>query len=487
MRRANIGILSVLPDSELGALLRAFGLSPPDEIKRGTERYWETYIYSAPLSQELGIALTAIGAQGNPDAAAATTSLIDHYQPDAVLLVGIAAGLEGHVALGDVLYSKVVIGYEPSKLTPSTVLGEPEYKTAHFQLHQDLEHLRARTDPYELVQAISSNLDGLASEQLPPAELAPTKVSLHSSVIAAGEKIFADGSLAELNDRYHRRLYGGEKEGIGFALAAERKGVPWAVIRGVSDFGTALSKDDRYKDRFHHFASAGAATVARRFAEQTYSLENKSDIQAVNIFKGIPTLHLQRVLFTVSDRSGLDQVLQYFQETSVQVVATPNTRAAIVDLGVECIDTFEYTQCEPLSFIRGTLHPYILASILAGRHDQEKMGELQAHNLDSIDIIFVNTPDLRIDPAMPTRAALDQVANLQIGGPSLLRWGLKQWKTCATVVDPGDYTRLLEHLKDNDNRLLPDMRLFLLRRALAYLHDKDRQTTNLLYKLQPGI
>ena len=156
-------------------------------------------------------------------------------------------------------------------------------------------------------------------------------------------------------------------------------------------------------------------------------------------------------------------------------------------MGYDAMSTFEYTQTEPLSFVRGTLHPYILASILAHPSNDHQMAELRPRGLTSIDLVFINIPSVDFTSATTARQVLDQAAELQIGGPSLLRWTLKQWRTAAAVVDPVDYGPLIDDLSASGNMLTPDMRIHLLRRALAYLAEKDKQTYEMLHTLSPRV
>src|SRR2546421_1788632 len=55
---------------------------------------------------------------GNDEAAVATTRLIHRWQPEHVLMVGIAGGVPGKVALGDVVIADSIYYYELAKLTP---------------------------------------------------------------------------------------------------------------------------------------------------------------------------------------------------------------------------------------------------------------------------------------------------------------------------------------------------------------------------------
>jgi nucleoside phosphorylase len=63
--------------------------------------------------------VTQLIEMGNPDAAIATTKAIPRWRPRNVLMVGIAGGVKGKAALGDVVVSQYAHYYEPGKRNPS--------------------------------------------------------------------------------------------------------------------------------------------------------------------------------------------------------------------------------------------------------------------------------------------------------------------------------------------------------------------------------
>ena len=271
----DVGIICVLTDCELPAVLRAFGI-PLDDIANETvdgTRYWFANVDSRVKRSTLRVVITAIGESGNPTASAATTSLIERYHPALVCLVGIAAGVQAQVALGDIVIASSVLGYEKEKLLPGYDDDlRPAHKEPLFATRADLQHFTGRFPHDRLKAEVESQLATLQASALPARHVIPTQVQVFSKTIASGEKIFGDGSLATLANIYHdKRIVAGEMEGIGFALAAERKHCAWLVIRGISDFGDPQSKDGRLKDRFHNYASIVAAVAVRLFLELQYT------------------------------------------------------------------------------------------------------------------------------------------------------------------------------------------------------------------------
>src|SRR5260370_19919574 len=82
------------------------------------------YVGTLPIPGEerpFTVMVTQLIDMGNPDAAIATTKVIPRWRPRNVLMVGIAGGVKGKVALGDVVVSQYAHYYEPAKLTPDGV------------------------------------------------------------------------------------------------------------------------------------------------------------------------------------------------------------------------------------------------------------------------------------------------------------------------------------------------------------------------------
>jgi nucleoside phosphorylase len=488
----DVGILTVLPDCELPAVLRAFKVprnSKPERI--GAVRYWKVDL---PTSSEhprgtLRLVITAIGEAGNADASAATTALLKDHRPSLVCLVGIAAGVQQEISRGDVVLARGILGYEMEKLRPGKREGKPQHKEPPFPIRNDLAHFFGRIPATQLSKRIKQHARRIDPENLPPADMTPERYKVKwPYVIASGEKIFGDGTLEQLSDQYHdSRIIAGEMEGIGFAVAAEREGCAWAVIRGISDHGDPKSKDGRYKDRFHHLASISAAEVTRLFLELGYSgpLAPDHPVDVIDLFRDSPPIRVKRVLITAHDKYGLEPLIEHFNANRVEIVATPNTAKHLRALGCKPSITFEFTRCRQLSFVRGTLHPYILGAIAADPRDVDQLNELSSVGVGKIDLVIVNTKDPHVPEDASSPQLLGLLSDVQIGGPSLLRWTIKQWRTCAAVVDPSDYQRLLHDLQENNNEVSATMRSHLLSRALQRLADRDQETAKLLNALWP--
>ncbi|AKI99142.1 nucleoside phosphorylase [Archangium gephyra] len=272
----DIAILTVIPP-ELYAVRQALGLSEVAAARETDETGTISYrgpVHSTLAGRDHEVLLTCIGRAGNNNSAAAVQEVISRYAPRAVLLVGIAAGIRGKVRIGEVVLSERVVAYESAALvrTPeggSRTEPRPEIRTTSHGMHQNVVHYRPEAQRLDTrfqargwsVPRPSEGREKLFSEHV------ASRMTVKAATIASGEKLLRDpGKLLEIRS-LDGRTEVGEMEAAGLMAACERNGIPWLVIRGISDFGDEL-KDDH----FHEYASRTAAIVLADFLEQGLEL-----------------------------------------------------------------------------------------------------------------------------------------------------------------------------------------------------------------------
>ena len=109
-----IAILAPMP-SELRPLVLPLGLARPRE--RETEFFW-----GATGRAEVVAALTGIGMRAGAQAAA---RILDATSPDHLIIVGIAGGIGGSVAVGDLIVPELVLNRDTGETYRPTSLGDP--------------------------------------------------------------------------------------------------------------------------------------------------------------------------------------------------------------------------------------------------------------------------------------------------------------------------------------------------------------------------
>lgn len=140
-------------------------------------------------------------------------------------------------------------------------------------------------------------------------------------------------------------------------------------------------------------------------------------------------------MISVSDKQGLEPLARALVAASVEVVATGATAEALRAWGVSVLPVEQVSGFpEILGGRVKTLHPAIHAGLLADADNAEHQAQLADLGLTSIDLAVVNF--YPFDPNLP---ASEQVEQIDIGGPTLVRAAAKNHGTVAVLTSPVQY------------------------------------------------
>jgi len=103
-RRIDAGIITIIP-KEVEAVFNIFNINPDEFIHLNKPfDYWESKIYSPLNNKDIRIIVTFLsGTAGNTESGITTAFFLRDWRPKIMCLVGIAAGVEGKVKIGDVI------------------------------------------------------------------------------------------------------------------------------------------------------------------------------------------------------------------------------------------------------------------------------------------------------------------------------------------------------------------------------------------------
>ena len=93
-----------------------------------------------------------------------------------------------------------------------------------------------------------------------------------------------------------------------------------------------------------------------------------------------------------------------------------------------------------------TLHPKIHGGILARRSRPDDLEAIRAQGVELVDLVVVNLYPFARAAANPETPFDELVEQIDIGGPSLLRAAGKNFRDVMVVVDPADYSRVIDQL-----------------------------------------
>jgi len=158
----------------------------------------------------------------------------------------------------------------------------------------------------------------------------------------------------------------------------------------------------------------------------------------------------KRALISVSDKRGVVDFAKSLADLGYEVISTGGTLQALQDSGIAAVSVTDITGFpECLDGRVKTLHPAIHAGLLALRDNPAHMSCLAELDLNTIDVVAVNLYPFRQTISKEGVTLEDAIENIDIGGPTMLRSAAKNYRGVAVVVNPDDYTEVLERLKNN--------------------------------------
>lgn len=189
---------------------------------------------------------------------------------------------------------------------------------------------------------------------------------------------------------------------------------------------------------------------------------------------------MKRAIISVSDKTGIVEFAKSLTECGYEIISTGGTAKALTDAGIKVIGISEVTGFpECLDGRVKTLDPHIFAGILAKRDNKDHMKQISDLKVDTIDIVAVNLYPFKQTILKPDVKREDAIENIDIGGPSMLRAAAKNYKDVAVVVDPGDYSKIIEELK-KDKEICTSSKFYLAYKVFEYTAHYDALIANYL-------
>ncbi|MBU1911935.1 MAG: bifunctional phosphoribosylaminoimidazolecarboxamide formyltransferase/IMP cyclohydrolase [Candidatus Omnitrophica bacterium] len=167
---------------------------------------------------------------------------------------------------------------------------------------------------------------------------------------------------------------------------------------------------------------------------------------------------ISRALISVSDKTGLEELVKVLNEFKVEMLSTGGTAKLIAEMGIPVKSVSDHTGFpEMLDGRVKTLHPKIHGGLLAIRDKKEHMEQVKKHDIGLIDMVVVNLYPFEKTIAKPGVKLEEAIENIDIGGPSMLRSAAKNSKDVVVVCNPERYKDIIKELKENDGAISDKM------------------------------
>lgn len=197
----------------------------------------------------------------------------------------------------------------------------------------------------------------------------------------------------------------------------------------------------------------------------------------------------KNAILSVYDKSHLQEFADALVRLGWQLYSTEGTLAEIRHLpaketgGKEGLPNFVVKGVHSLTKVTGrhdtlngrvkTLNDKIHSAILATPRDSAQIEEFKKNGIPIIEMVVVNFYPFWAVVSTPNVSIEEAVENIDIGGPTMVRAAAKNFEHVITVVDPGDYETVVEHLERGENTL--EWRQTLALKAFQHVAQYDQQ------------
>ena len=156
---------------------------------------------------------------------------------------------------------------------------------------------------------------------------------------------------------------------------------------------------------------------------------------------------IKRALISVSDKSGLQVLVEKLHAHKVEMISTGGTMKFIEDLGFP-VTPIEKLTGNPEAFggrMKSISFPVSSALLFRRYHNNDQL-QAREHNIEAIDMVVCNLYPFH--QYAGTSADEDTlIENIDIGGPLMLRAAAKNYESVTVLSDVSDYDTFLTHFE----------------------------------------
>jgi phosphoribosylaminoimidazolecarboxamide formyltransferase/IMP cyclohydrolase len=192
---------------------------------------------------------------------------------------------------------------------------------------------------------------------------------------------------------------------------------------------------------------------------------------------------IQRAIISLSDKTGVQDFAKELQSFGVEILSTGGTAKTLRESGLRVTDISEYTGFpEMLDGRVKTLHPKVHGGLLGIRDNPAHAQKMREQGITPIDMVVINLYPFEATVAKPSCTLEEAVENIDIGGPSMLRAGAKNYPYVTVIVDPADYRPILEEMKKSGGAVSKETNFRLAKKVYSLTARYDKAISEYLGK-----
>lgn len=171
----------------------------------------------------------------------------------------------------------------------------------------------------------------------------------------------------------------------------------------------------------------------------------------------------KRALISVWDKEGVVDLARSLSAAGWEIISSSGTATALRSAGLEIKEVADLTGYPHMLGGRvKTLHPSIFGGILARRHFEEDLNDVERFGIPLIDMVVCNL--YPFEAVSRKGADLETLLeNIDIGGVTLIRAAAKNYHQVILLTDPTDYAKALDELTTDGNVSLKTRQEFALK------------------------
>ena len=191
---------------------------------------------------------------------------------------------------------------------------------------------------------------------------------------------------------------------------------------------------------------------------------------------------IKRALISVAEKEGITELAKSLIKNGVEIVATGGTAEKLKNKDIEVTDISEITGYPELLDGRvKTLHPSIMAGVLARRNNEKDLEELKDNDIEPIDLIVCNLYPFKDKVENNPEDYSGILEEIDIGGQTLIRSAAKNHQDVLVLTDSEQYEKFIDtYTKGNIDK---DYKYELASTAFKYIADYDQAISDYFSKL----
>lgn len=241
-------LVTALEEERDALLSKLEGVAKLDRDGSGAHTYYEARVTTRRKDgAAYRVIVTSLSGMGPAKAAIKAGAIVQRWRPAHVLMIGIAGGVEGEVAPGDVMVASQVADYTLGKVRDGSAREE---RWVVYPADADL---------FDASSNFPTGWEGLVKEPHPEGG----QPRRHFGVIASGGDVVASPEVVAAYRADWPKLIGLEMEGAGMAagLHDDIHRPRFLMVRGVSDLANGADNAGT-KKRWRRYACHAAAAYA---------------------------------------------------------------------------------------------------------------------------------------------------------------------------------------------------------------------------------